>query len=76
MLPTSAARHRVLCLADSVTVMDDGHGYPEMLEPLLATRLDGREFEIPSYRYSTLFALDPAAAPSPAALPGLQGRFD
>ena len=42
----------------------------------LATRLDGREFEIPSYRYSTLFALDPAAAPSPAALPGLQGRFD
>lgn len=37
----SAARHRVLCLADSVTVMDDGHGYPEMLEPLLATRLDG-----------------------------------
>ena len=31
--------HRILCLADSVTVMDDGHGYPEILEALLAPRL-------------------------------------
>ncbi len=35
------ARHRVLCLADSVTVMDDGHGYPELLEALLDGRIPG-----------------------------------
>lgn len=38
---TPGAAHRILCLADSVTVMDDGHGYPEMVETTLASRLAG-----------------------------------
>lgn len=64
--------HRVLCLADSVTVMDDGHGYPEMVEKMLAPRLPAGvsvwNAGVPGYtteqalRYLDLYGRD--AAPS------------